>query len=103
MLFGVFVAKDQRNNQTQNADCPHHSQNGWDAESTLYDRQDEDTEGRSDLRNTSREAAGGARNCVGNRIGARVNVVALGPAFINKSNRMNPENTSGMCKLEFDS
>ena len=46
-----------------------------------------------------------ARNCVGNRIGARVNVVALGPAFINKLNRMNPANTSGMCPApagEFD-
>ena len=28
-----------------------------------------------------------ARNCVGKKIGARVNVVALGPAFINKLNR----------------
>ena len=44
-----------------------------------------------------------ARNCVGNRIGARVNVVALGPAFINKLNRMNPANTSGRCMLEPDS
>ena len=44
-----------------------------------------------------------ARNCVGKRIGASVNVVALGPAFINKLNRMNPANTNGMCKLEFDS
>ena len=43
-----------------------------------------------------------ARNCVRNRIGARVNVVALGPAFINRLNRMKPANTSGMCQLEFD-
>ena len=46
-----------------------------------------------------------ARSSVGNRIGARVNVVALGPAFINKLNRMNPANTSGMCPApagEFD-
>ena len=38
------------------------------------------------------------RNCVGNSIGASVNVVELGPAFISKLNRMNPAKTSGMCK-----
>jgi hypothetical protein len=46
-----------------------------------------------------------ARNCVGNKMGARVNVVELGPAFIHKLNRMNPANTSGMCpapEREFD-
>src|SRR6266550_989028 len=38
-----------------------------------------------------------ARSCVGNKLGASVNVVELGPAFINKLNRMNPANTRGMC------
>jgi len=41
------------------------------------------------------------RNSVGNNIGASVNVVELGPAFISRLNIMNPPNTSGMCKLEF--
>src|SRR6266487_989932 len=41
-----------------------------------------------------------ARNCVGTKMGARVNVVELGPAFINKLNRMNPANTNGMRRLE---
>src|SRR5437667_2719724 len=41
------------------------------------------------------------RNGVGNKIGARVKVVELGPAFISRLNKMNPTNTSGMCKLEF--
>ena len=41
------------------------------------------------------------RSCVGNNIGASVNVVELGPAFIKRLNRMNPANTNGMCKLEF--
>jgi len=43
-----------------------------------------------------------ARNCVGNKISASVNVVELGPAFINRLNRMKPANTSGMCKQKFD-
>ena len=34
-LFGVFVAKDQRNHQTQSAHRCYHSQNGWNAEFTL--------------------------------------------------------------------
>ena len=34
-LFGVFVAKDQRNHETQNAHRCYHSQNGWNAELTL--------------------------------------------------------------------
>src|SRR6266516_4466633 len=42
-----------------------------------------------------------ARSCVENRIGGSVNVVELGPAFINRLNTMNPVNTSGMCNLEF--
>ena len=41
------------------------------------------------------------RNCVVNNIGASVNVVELGPAFISTLHRMNPTNTKGMCKLEF--
>src|SRR6476646_5146043 len=32
------------------------------------------------------------RNCVGNNIGASVNVVELGPAFIKRLNKMNPTN-----------
>jgi hypothetical protein len=43
-----------------------------------------------------------ARSCVGKRIGASVNVVEFGPAFISRLNRINPVNTSGICKLEFD-
>ena len=43
-----------------------------------------------------------ARNCVGNKIGANVNVVELGSAFINRLNTMKPTNTSGMYKLKFD-
>src|SRR5207248_11185703 len=46
------------------------------------------------------------RNCVGNKMGASVNVVELGPVFIDKLNRMDPAKTSGMCPApaeEFDS
>ena len=57
VLFGIFPAKDQSHGQTQKADSCHHSQDGWDAEFTLYNRQDENTEGRSDLRDASSEAA----------------------------------------------
>ncbi len=31
VLFRIFAPKDQSRDQTQNADCPHHSQDGWNA------------------------------------------------------------------------
>jgi hypothetical protein len=34
-LFGVFVAKDQRNHETQNAHRCYHSEDRWNAEFTL--------------------------------------------------------------------
>ena len=58
MLFRILAPKDQGNDQTQDADSRHHSQNGWNAEFTLQNWQDEDTEGRSDLRDASSETAG---------------------------------------------
>ena len=31
VLFRIFAPKDQSRDQTQNADFPHHSQDGWNA------------------------------------------------------------------------
>ena|SRR6266480_3030449 len=57
VLFRIFAPKDQSDDQIQNTHSRHHSQYGWDAKFTIYDRQDEYTEGRFDLRHASSEAA----------------------------------------------
>jgi len=57
-ILRILATKDQSHDQTQNAHSRHHSQDGWHAEFTLQNRQDEDTESRSNLRNTRSEAAG---------------------------------------------
>ena len=69
------------------------------AAASLYERQYENAQRRP--RTWRRPAAAKppaeARMPVGNNSGANANVVALGPAFIAKLNRMNPTNTNATC------
>jgi len=58
-MFRVFAAKKQCNHKTQSIDHRHRSQHGWNSESTFQNRQNENTDRRSDLRYTRGKATGG--------------------------------------------
>src|SRR5207237_10387675 len=94
-LFRILMPKDQGNDQTKKTYCRHHAENCWYAKLTFQDRQNKDAESPI-LATPAAKPLAVARSCVGNKLGASVNVVELGPAFINKLNRMKPANTRGM-------
>lgn len=63
-MFSVFARKKQRNHKTQSTNGRHRSQHSWNAEFTFQNRQNENTDRRSDFRYARGKAAGsGSQLC----------------------------------------
>lgn len=73
-IFRILGSKDQGNDQAQNTDGCHHSEDRGDAKLTFQDRQNKDARVAPILATPAAKPLAVARNCVGNKMGARVNV-----------------------------